>query len=124
MSTRTRVLYLVSLAAFLRSFGQVIYVPSLATMRGELGTSTAMIGLTLSVYGLCLAFAQIAYGPVVDRFDGKRILLIGLALYLLGNLTAYLTRGIGLLLVARSLQALGIAAAAGVGIALITDLFP
>jgi MFS family permease len=45
-------------------------------------------------------------------------------LYLFGNLSAYFTRGIGLLLVARSLQALGIAAAAGVGIALITDLFP
>jgi len=124
MSLKIKVLYLVSLAAFLRSFAQVIYVPSLATMRADLNTTTAMIGLTLSIYGLCLAFAQIGYGPIVDRFDSKRILLIGLVLYLFGNLAAYFTRGIGLLLVARSLQALGIAAAAGVGIALITDLFP
>ena len=124
MSLKTKVLYLVSFAAFLRSFAQVIYVPSLAVMRTDLSTTTAMIGLTLSVYGLCLAFAQIAYGPIVDRFDSKRILLIGLVLYLFGNLSAYFTRGIGLLLLARSLQALGIAAAAGVGIALITDLFP
>jgi predicted MFS family arabinose efflux permease len=124
MNLKTKVLYLVSFAAFLRSFAQVIYVPSLATMRTDLNTTTAMIGLTLSIYGLCLAFAQIAYGPIVDRFDSKRILLIGLVLYLFGNLSAYFTRGIGLLLMARSLQALGIAAAAGVGIALITDLFP
>jgi predicted MFS family arabinose efflux permease len=124
MSLKIKVLYLVSFAAFLRSFAQVIYIPSLATMRSDLNTTTAMIGLTLSIYGLCLAFAQIAYGPIVDRFDSKRILLIGLVLYLFGNLSAYFTRGIGLLLVARSLQALGIAAAAGVGIALITDLFP
>ena len=124
MSLKTKVLYLVSFAAFLRSFAQVIYVPSLAVMRSDLNTTHAMIGLTLSVYGLCLAFAQIAYGPIVDLFDSKRILLIGLVLYLLGNLSAYFTRGIGLLLLARSLQALGIAAAAGVGIALITDLFP
>jgi DHA1 family bicyclomycin/chloramphenicol resistance-like MFS transporter len=124
MNLKIKVLYLVSFAAFLRSFAQVIYVPSLATMRSDLNTTTAMIGLTLSIYGLCLAFAQIAYGPIVDRFDSKRILLIGLVLYLFGNLSAYFTRGIGLLLVARSLQALGIAAAAGVGIALITDLFP
>ena len=124
MNLKTKVLYLVSFAAFLRSFAQVIYVPSLATMRSDLNTTTAMIGLTLSIYGLCLAFAQIAYGPIVDRFDSKRILLIGLVLYLFGNLGAYFTRGISLLLVARSLQALGIAAAAGVGIALITDLFP
>jgi len=124
MNLKTRILYLVSSAAFLRSFAQVIYVPSLAIMRSDLNTTTAMIGLTLSVYGLCLAFAQIAYGPIVDRFDSKRILLIGLVLYLFGNLSAYFTRGIGLLLLARSLQALGIAAAAGVGIALITDMFP
>lgn len=124
MSLKIKILCLVSFAAFLRSFAQVIYVPSLATMRSDLNTTTAMIGLTLSVYGLCLAFAQIAYGPIVDRFNSKRILLIGLVLYLFGNLSAYFTRGIGLLLVARSLQALGIAAAAGVGIALITDLFP
>ena len=124
MKLRTKVLYLVSFAAFLRSFAQVIYVPSLATMRADLNTTTAMIGLTLSIYGFCLAFAQIAYGPIVDRFDSKRVLLIGLVLYLCGNLAAYFTRGIGLLLVARSLQALGIAAAAGVGIALISDLFP
>lgn len=123
MSLKTKVLYLVSFAAFLRSFAQVIYVPSLAVMRTDLDTTTAMIGLTLSVYGLCLAFAQIAYGPIVDRLDSKRILLVGLVLYLCGNLTAYFTRGIGLLLLARALQALGIAAAAGVGIALITDLF-
>ena len=124
MNLKTKVLYLVSFAAFLRSFAQVIYVPSLATLRADLNTTTAMVGLTLSIYGLCLAFAQIAYGPIVDRFDSKRILLIGLVLYLFGNLIAYFTSGIGLLLVARSLQALGIAAAAGVGIALITDLFP
>lgn len=124
MSLKLRVLYLVSFAAFLRSFAQVIYVPSLAIMRTDLNTTTAMIGLTLSVYGLCLAFAQIAYGPIVDRFDSKRILLMGLVLYLVGNLSAYFTRGIVSLLLARSLQALGIAAAAGVGIALITDLFP
>ena len=124
MSLKTKTLYLVSLAAFMRSFAQVIYVPSLVTMRGELGTTTAMIGLTLSAYGLCLAFAQIAYGPVVDRFDSKRILIIGLGLFALGSLGGWFTRGIGLLLVARSLQALGIAAAAAVGIALITDVFP
>jgi len=124
MNLKIKVLYLVSLAAFLRSFAQVIYVPSLAVMRTDLSTTATMLGVTLSIYGLCLAFAQIAYGPIVDRFDSKRILLMGLVLYLLGSLSAYFTRGIGLLLVARSLQALGIAAAAGVGIALITDLFP
>jgi DHA1 family bicyclomycin/chloramphenicol resistance-like MFS transporter len=86
MNLKTRVLYLVSLAAFLRSFAQVIYVPSEVTMRGELNTTTAMIGLTLSVYGLFLAFSQIAYGPIVDRFDSKRVLLVGTVVFVAGSL--------------------------------------
>ena len=85
MSLKVKVLYLVSLAAFLRSFAQVIYVPSLAVMRTDLNTTATMLGITISIYGLCLAFAQIAYGPIVDRFDSKRILLMGLSLYLLGS---------------------------------------
>ena len=73
MSLKIKVLYLVSLAAFLRSFAQVIYVPSLAVMRADLNATATMLGVTISIYGLCLAFAQIAYGPIVDRFDSKRI---------------------------------------------------
>lgn len=124
MSNKTKILYLVSIAAFLRSFAQVIYAPSLVTMRGDLDTNTTMLGLTLSVYGLCLAFSQIAYGPIVDRFDSKRILLIGITVYGLGSLGAFLSRGVELLIVMRALQALGIAAAASVGIAMIADAFP
>ncbi len=123
MSSKLKILYLVSFAAFLRPFAQVIYVPSLVTMRTELETTTLAIGLTMSVYGLVLAISQLAYGPIVDRFDSKRILLIGLGLFSLSSLIGYLVQSVELLLIARGLQALGIAAAAAVGIALISDLF-
>ncbi len=124
MKTASRVLYVVSLATFMRSFAQVIYSPSLVTMRADLNTSTTMIGLTLSVYGLILAFAQIAYGPIVDRFDTRRILIVGLCIFTLASIGGFIAGGIWLLLVVRGLQAVGIAAAASVGIAMIADLFP
>lgn len=124
MKLRTKILYLVSLATFLRSFAQVMYTPSLVTMRGDLATTTAMVGLTLSVYGLVLAFAQIAYGPIVDRFDSKRILLSSMGVFTLASLGGFLAQGVTQLLFIRAFQAIGIAAAASVGIALITDLYP
>lgn len=124
MKTASRVLYVVSLATFMRSFGQVIYSPSLAIMRDDLNTTTAIVGLTLSVYGLVLAFAQIAYGPVVDRFDTRRILIVGLSIFSLASLGGFLAGGVWALMVFRGLQAVGIAAAASVGIAMIADLFP
>jgi len=124
MRTETRILYVVSLATFMRSFAQVIYSPSLVTMRTDLVTTTSMIGLSFSVYGMVLAFAQIAYGPIVDRFDTKRILIIGLGVFTLASLGGFLSSGIWLLLVVRGFQAIGIAAAASVGIAMIADVFP
>lgn len=124
MDLKTKVLYLVSSAAFIRSFAQVIHTPSQITMRTDLGTNAAMIGMALSVYALVFAFSQIAYGPIVDRFEGKRVFLIGMLLFSAGSFGAYLSPSIELLLVSRSVQALGIAAAVVVAIALIADLIP
>lgn len=121
---KNKVLYLVSSAAFIRSFAQVMHTPSQIEMRASLGTNATMIGMVLSVYALVFAFSQVAYGPVVDRFEGKRILLVGMIMFTVGSLGCYLAPGIGLLLAARSVQALGIAAAAVVAIALIADLIP
>jgi len=124
MALKTKVLYLVSIAAFMRPFAQLIYVPSQVTMSQELGVSLAMIGLTLSVYALVFAFAQIFYGPIVDRFDGKGILLAGMIIFVIGSLGGYLAPNIGLLLLSRSLQGLGIASLVIVSVALISDVFP
>jgi predicted MFS family arabinose efflux permease len=108
----------------MRSFAQVMYTPSLVTMRDDLATTTAMVGLTISVYGLVLAFAQIAYGPIVDRFDSKRVLISSMSIFTLASLGGFFTQGVPQLLFIRAFQAIGIAAAASVGIALITDLYP
>lgn len=81
-----------------------------------------MIGMVLSVYGLVFAFSQVAYGPIVDRFEGKRILVVGMIMFTVGSIGCYLAPDIVSLLAARSIQALGIAAAAVVAIALIADL--
>lgn len=101
-----------------------MHTPSQIEMRANLGTNATMIGMILSVYALVFAFSQVAYGPVVDRFEGKRILLVGMILFSVGSIGCYLAPGIVLLLVFRSVQALGIAAAAVVAIALIADLVP
>ena len=124
MKSEIKVLYVVSLATFMRSFGQVIYSPSIVTMRNDLLTTTTMIGLTFSVYGMILAFSQVAYGPIVDRFDTKKLLIFGLGFFSIASLAGYLANGIWLILIVRGFQAIGIAAAASVGIALIADLFP
>lgn len=108
----------------MRSFSQVIYVPSQVDILYDLETTTALFGMTLSVFALTFAVAQLFLGPVVDRYDSKRILLAGMSLFTMGSLGGIFVQSIGAFFFIRTLQALGIAAAVIVGIALISDVIP
>jgi predicted MFS family arabinose efflux permease len=124
MSLQRIVLYLASLAAFMRSFAQIIYVPAQVAMRQDLETTTSMMGLSLSVYALVFAISQIIYGPIVDRFDGKRVLLFGMGIFVVSSTALFFVNGIGSVLLLRGLQGFGIAGAVIVGLALISDVIP
>lgn len=108
----------------MRSFSQVIYVPSQIEILDELGMTTALFGLTLSVFALTFAVAQLVFGPIVDRYDSKQVLLVGLLLFTAGNLGGFFVQSLEAFFLIRMLQALGIAAAVIVGIALISDVVP
>lgn len=124
MQLKTKVLYLASLAAFMRSFSQVIYVPSQVELLEDLGVTTALFGLTLSVFALTFATAQLFLGPIVDRYNGKHIMLVGLLLFTAGSMGGVLAQNIWAFLLIRILQASGIAAAVIVGVAMISDVIP
>jgi DHA1 family bicyclomycin/chloramphenicol resistance-like MFS transporter len=121
---RTKVLFLASLAAFIRSFSQLIYVPSQLDILQELGITTALFGLTLSVFALTFAAAQLFLGPIVDRYDSKVILIIGMLLFTTGSFGGIFVQSIEAFFLIRILQASGIAAAVIVGIAFISDVVP
>jgi DHA1 family bicyclomycin/chloramphenicol resistance-like MFS transporter len=121
---KTKVLYLASLVAFMRSFSQVIYVPSQIDILHDLEMTTALFGLTLSVFALTFAIAQLFLGPVVDRYESKRIMLAGMLLFSFASLGGIFVQSIEAFFLIRTLQALGIAAAVIVGIALISDVIP
>ncbi len=124
MQLKTKVLYLASLVAFMRSFSQVIYVPSQVDILHDLEMTTALFGLTLSVFALTFAIAQLFLGPVVDRYESKRIMLAGMLLFSIASLGGIFVQSIEAFFLIRTLQALGIAAAVIVGIALISDVIP
>ena len=124
MQLKTKVLYLASMAAFMRSFAHVIYVPAQKDILIDLGITTAMFGLTLSLFALVFAVSHLFLGPLVDRFESKRILLVGMSIFTIGSLGGVIAQNIELLFLVRMLQASGIAAAVIVGLALISDVIP
>ena len=119
-----RVLVGAALAAgFLRPFAQLIYSGGLVSMSSDLHTSQAGIGLTISVYGFCVAGFQIIFGPLVDRYSSKWILGAGMLLFTGASWWGSVAAGLIALLAARCLQGIGIAAALAVGVASISDAY-
>jgi MFS transporter, DHA1 family, multidrug resistance protein len=109
----------------LTAFGPLsidMYLPGLPLIQRELRTSAAATELTLSTFFAGLALAQLAYGPLSDRFGRKRPVYAGLLIYALASLGCALAPGIGVLIICRFLQAVGGAAGMVVARAVVRDL--
>jgi len=115
--------YLVSFAAFFGPFTQSIYTPLLPQVKQQFHTSEYGVNLTISIFTFVMAFMQIVYGPLVDNLGRKKILLPGIALYIVASMGAAYANSIGLLLVCRVLQAGGIAVGSVVATTVIGDLY-
>jgi DHA1 family bicyclomycin/chloramphenicol resistance-like MFS transporter len=100
-----------------------ILVPALPGLITRLATDTGTVQLTLSLYLLSLASAQLLLGPLSDRFGRRPVVLAGLALAVLASLAAIVTSSIGALIVARVVQAVGASTGIVIGRAIIRDLY-
>lgn len=116
---------LIALLAALTALDAVaidMFLPALPALQQDLQTSTAAVQQTLSVFLLGLALGPVVWGPLLDRYGRRRPLLAGVALYAVASLGAALADGIGLLLVARLVQALGASVAMAGPRAMVADL--
>lgn len=117
------VLILGSLTA-LSPFSIDMYLPAFQDIARSLHTTTSEVDMSLSSYFIGLAFGQLLYGPLMDRYGRKRPLYIGLSLYILSSVACSSASSVQLLILARLFQALGGCAASVAAIAMVRDLFP
>ena len=120
---RKFIVYIVAFAAFLGPFTQTIYTPVLPEVAYQFHTSSFVVNLTISVFTFFLAIMQIVYGPLTDTKGRRKVILFGIALYVIASIGCFLSANIELLLVFRALQAIGIAAGSVVAVTVISDLF-
>jgi DHA1 family bicyclomycin/chloramphenicol resistance-like MFS transporter len=117
---------LTALLAALTAVGPLstdMYLPSLPDIARDLGASTPLVQFTLSAYLIGFACGQIVYGPISDRHGRKPVLLAAIALFTLGTLVCMMSTSIEMLIVARTLQALGGSGAVVVTRAIVRDLY-
>ncbi|WP_440223599.1 multidrug effflux MFS transporter [Dokdonella sp. MW10] len=121
-----RVRVLAPLLAALAMFGPFsidTMFPAFHAIARDLDTTPVAMQQTLSVYMVAYALMSLLHGPLSDAIGRRRVVLGGVALFVLASIGCALSRSIGELLVFRALQ--GVTAGAGfiVGRAIIRDCF-
>ena len=105
----------------LRMIGLFMIMPVFALYGRELaGATPVLIGLAIGVYGLAQALLQIPLGLLADRMDRKKLILLGLLMFVAGGAVAALSDHIVGVIVGRAIQGAG--AISGVVMALLADL--
>lgn len=69
-------LFMISLATMLVMAGQGVVAPILPLYADGFGVSTAMVGMTLTIFGLARLVVNVPAGILSDRY-GRRLLLVG-----------------------------------------------
>ena len=123
MKQKGVVTFFVLLLVALGQFAIDIYLPSLPAMVTDLHTDTGRIQLTLTFFLVGFAISQLIYGPFSDRFGRKKVLLVGLAIFIVGAIGASLASSVSFLIGMRLVQGLGIGAANVLCRAILGDMY-
>lgn len=100
-----------------------MYLPALPEIRDAFNVDTSAVQMTLSIFLVGLAFAQLILGPLSDRFGRRPVLIGGMALYFVASIACIYAPNIETLLVARLVQAIGVCAGGVVGRAIVRDIY-
>lgn len=84
-----------------------VLLPSFPALAAHFGRTPADIALSISLFAVGIAFAQLLIGPLSDVIGRKGLLLAGMSVAMLGALGCVMTSDYSLFLVFRVLQALG-----------------
>jgi DHA2 family methylenomycin A resistance protein-like MFS transporter len=93
-------------AALLQLDGTLITV-ALPSVAHSLKVSSGSTAIVLSAYFVAYALALLPGGSLVDRFDARRLALLGLGLFALGAAAGAVAPSIAVLVVTRVLQGIG-----------------
>lgn len=118
-------LFIALLAALgaLGQFGSNVFLPGLPQIAHEYQASASASSASYSVYLAVFGFAQLAAGPLTDRYGRRPIALFAVMLFILGSVTSALAPNLVSLIAARVLQAIGAAGAIVASRSVARDLY-
>ena len=124
MINKKRIITILGVLSAIGSLSIDMYLPAFKIIAHGFNSSEVQIAYTLSsfLFGICVG--QLISGPLLDHYGRKRILYIGLGIYIISSVACGLSVDHKQLLVFRFIQALG----ASIGIvapsAIVRQLLP
>ena len=112
----------VMLGLFLSALDQTVVGTALPTIVTDLGGNSLYVWVVTS-YLLTSTITVPIYGKLSDLFGRKRILIVGIGLFLVGSALSGLSQNMAQLIFFRGLQGLGAGALFPIALAVIGDLF-
>ncbi|WP_339016937.1 multidrug effflux MFS transporter [Corynebacterium hesseae] len=103
-------------------FATDMYLPVMPEILADLGTTRAMVQLTISGFFIGMGVGQLVMGPLSDAIGRKRLLIAGASLALVASVLAALAPTATVLVAARVLQGLGGGACVVLARAVVPDL--
>ncbi|MDO8953873.1 MAG: multidrug effflux MFS transporter [Gammaproteobacteria bacterium] len=110
MPLRYFILMLSMLIVTIGQLSNYLYTPSMPAMVRELHTHSTQIQLSLSLPLITYGLAQLLYGALSDYYGRRKLVLVGLTIFMLGSIVTVLAPTIDVLLCGRMIQGLGVGA--------------
>ncbi len=114
------------ISLFLITVGQSsmdLYLPSMPAMTSSLGVSSNLIQATMTAFLITYAASQLLYGPLIDRYGRRPMLIVGTVIYILGSAGCVLATNIQMLIAMRLLQGFGGGACSVLSRTILRDAF-
>src|SRR3954464_11358901 len=125
MAHKWQVLIVVSAAVFMASLDLFIVNIAFPAIESDFGgTSLAWLSWIPTAYAIVFAALLVPAGRTADRLGRKRSFIAGLTLFTVASALGAAARGVGLLVAARVLQAIGAASVFPTSLALLLPEFP
>ncbi len=103
--------------------GESIYAPAMPSIAASLGTSDALIKLTVTFFIVGKTISMFICSPIAEVFARRQFLLFGLSMFILGGLICTFSPNINILLTGRLIQGLGVSITILMGRAIVNDQF-
>ena len=119
--TERRAAMAIAFMIALRMYGLFLILPVFSVYARDItGSTDLLVGVAIGIYGLTQAFLQIPMGFLSDVWGRKKVIGLGLGLFLIGSVIAALATDINTIIIGRAVQGMG--AIAATGLALIADM--